>query len=97
LRTSRWTCSPVAPPAWPNQWRLLLLAQAWVLYEYLREQLQDTKLGKASVATLRNRLIKVGAVMIKNTRRFRFLLPTLLPDREILLQAGYPFGADVES
>ncbi|MDP5210813.1 transposase, partial [Microbulbifer sp. 2205BS26-8] len=61
----------------------LLSALAWVLYEYLREQLQDTKLGKASVATLRNRLIKVGAVMIKNTRRFRFLLPTLLPDREI--------------
>ncbi|MDP5211110.1 transposase, partial [Microbulbifer sp. 2205BS26-8] len=56
---------------------------AWVLYEHLREQLQDTKLGKALIAILRNRLIKVGAVVIKNTRRFRFLLPTLLPDREI--------------
>ncbi len=68
---------------WPSQWRLLLSALAWVLYECLRKQLQDTQLAKASAATLRNRLIKVGAVALKNMRRVRYLLPTSFPDREI--------------
>ncbi|MDP5211384.1 transposase, partial [Microbulbifer sp. 2205BS26-8] len=68
---------------WPNQWRLLLSALAWILFEALREQLKNTLLAKASVGTLRNRLIKVAAVVIKNTRRLRFLLPTSMPDREI--------------
>ncbi|WP_444959608.1 IS1380 family transposase [Microbulbifer sp. VVAC002] len=68
---------------WPNQWRLLLSALAWVLFEHLRDQLENTQLARASVATLRNRLIKAAAVVIKNTRRLRFLLPTGMPDREI--------------
>lgn len=71
---------------WPNQWRLLLSALAWVLFEYLRSHLENTRLAKASVSTLRNRLIKVAAVVIKNTRRLRFCLPTSLPDREIFCQ-----------
>ncbi|MEX2963177.1 IS1380 family transposase, partial [Microbulbifer sp. TYP-18] len=73
---------------WPNQWRLLLSALAWVLFEELREQLKNTPLAKASVGTLRNRLIKVAAVVIKNTRRLRFLLPTSMPDREIFCKAA---------
>ncbi|MEX2962685.1 transposase, partial [Microbulbifer sp. TYP-18] len=73
---------------WPNQWRLLLSALAWILFEELREQLKNTPLAKASVGTLRNRLIKVAAVVIKNTRRLRFLLPTSMPDREIFCKAA---------
>ncbi len=67
---------------WPNQWRLLLSALTWVLFEYLRDHLHNTKLAKASVATLRNRLINIAAVVIKNTRRLRFRLPAAMPDRE---------------
>ncbi|MFS1526220.1 transposase [Microbulbifer sp. 2304DJ12-6] len=55
----------------------------WVLSEYLRDHLHNTKVTKAPVTTLRNRLIKIAAVVIKNTRRLRFLLPTAMPDREI--------------
>jgi hypothetical protein len=73
---------------WPNQWRLLLSALAWILFEELRDQLKNTPLSKASVGTLRNRLIKVAAVVIKNTRRLRFMLPTSMPDREIFCMAA---------
>ncbi|MFS1523892.1 transposase [Microbulbifer sp. 2304DJ12-6] len=65
-----------------DQWQLLVSALAWVLLEYLRDHQHNTKLAKASVATLRNRLIKIAAVVIKSTRRLRFLLPTATPDRE---------------
>lgn len=73
---------------WPNQWRLLLSALAWILFEELRDQLRNTPLAKASVGTLRNRLIKVAAVVVKNTRRLRFMLPTSMPDREIFCIAA---------
>ena len=73
---------------WPNQWRLLLSALAWILFEELREQLKGTPLSKASVGTLRSRLIKVAAVVIKNTRRLKFMLPTSMPDRETFCMAA---------
>ncbi len=58
-----------------NQFRLLLAALAYTLMQRLREQaLQGTELERASAATIRVRLLKIGAAIVRNTRRVRILL-----------------------
>jgi hypothetical protein len=60
---------------WPNQFRLLLSSLAYVLVESLRRlALQKTELARAYVGTVRLKLLKIGAVIMRNTRRVRFLL-----------------------
>jgi hypothetical protein len=60
---------------WPNQFRLLLASLAYVLLERLRTVgLAGTELARAQVWILRCRLLKVGAVIVRNTRRVRFYL-----------------------
>jgi hypothetical protein len=41
--------------------------------------LEDTELGKAQSGTIRLKLFKIGAVIIRNTRRIRFLLSSAYP------------------
>ncbi len=68
----------------PNQFRLLLSAIAYVLIECLRcSYLQGTKLFKAQVDTIRLKLFKIGAVIIKNTRKILFSLSSSCVDREL--------------
>ena len=65
---------------WPNQLRLLLASFAYVLLEALRRTtLQETELAQAQVWTLRLKLLKIGAVIIRNTRRVRILLSSAYP------------------
>ena len=65
---------------WANQCRLLLSSLAYVPMENIRRlALPDTELAKAQVGTLRLKLLKVGAVIIRNTRRIRFLLASAFP------------------
>lgn len=65
---------------WPNQFRLLLSALAYVLVESIRRiALQGTELAKAQVGTIRLKLLKIGAVIVQNTRRIRFLLSSAYP------------------
>jgi hypothetical protein len=60
---------------WPNQFRLLLAALAYTLIETIRRiGLKGTKLAKAQCGTIRLKLFKIGAVIIKNTRRVRLML-----------------------
>jgi hypothetical protein len=60
---------------WSNQFRLLLSSLAYILLETIRRlALQGTELAQAYVSTLRLKLIKIGAVVLRNTRRIRFLL-----------------------
>lgn len=61
---------------WANQFRLLLHVAAYLLMQRLRTRLQGTELAKAQVATLRLRLLKVGACVIESVRRVRVHLPT---------------------
>ncbi len=52
----------------------------YVLMEAIRRlALQGTELAKTQVGTLRLKLLKVGAVVIRNTRRVRFLLSSVFP------------------
>ena len=59
----------------PNQFRLLLSSLAYVLVESIRRLvLQKTKLARAYIGTVCLKLLKIGAVIVRNTRRVRFLL-----------------------
>jgi Transposase DDE domain group 1 len=65
---------------WPNQFRLLLSTLAYTLIEALRRiALNHTELAQATCATIRLKLFKVGAVVIRNTRRIRLLLSSHYP------------------
>lgn len=65
---------------WPNQFRILLSALAYVLMESSRRMaLQGTELAKAQMDTIRLKLLKIGAVIVQNTRRIRFLLSSAYP------------------
>jgi hypothetical protein len=73
---------------WPNQFRLLLSAMAYVLISYIRSHaLKDTILENAQVETIRLRLLKIGASIIRNTRRIRFLLSSAFPNQTIFFNA----------
>ena len=65
---------------WPNQFRLLLSSLAYTLVEAIRDTcLHGTELATAQVGTIRLKLFKIGAVIIRNTRRIRFLLSSAYP------------------
>ena len=60
---------------WPNQLRLVLSGFAYILMEYISSKfLSGTELATAQVGTIRLKLLKIGAVIIRNTRRIKFLL-----------------------
>ena len=65
---------------WPNQFRLLLSSFAYTLLEAIRRlALTGTELANAYVGTIRLKLLKIGAVIIRNTRRIRFLMSSVYP------------------
>ena len=69
---------------WPNQFRLLLSSLAYTLVEAIRRiALKGTELAKAYVGTVRLKLFKIGAVILKNTRRVRFLLASGCPNQAL--------------
>ena len=68
---------------WPNQFRLILSSLAYILIESLcRLMLKGTELAQAYVGTIRLKLFKIGAVIVRNTRRIR-----------LLMASGYPYQA----
>lgn len=69
---------------WSNQFRLLLSSLAYILLETIRRlALQGTELAQAYVGTLRLKLLKIGAVILRNTRRIRFLLASSCPYQKL--------------
>jgi hypothetical protein len=69
---------------WPNQLRLLLSALAYTLLEAIRRMaLSGTRLARAQVVTIRLKLLKIGAVILRNTRRVRFLLASACPHQDL--------------
>ena len=74
---------------WPNQFRLLLASLAYTLIEAIRRSaLKGTELANAYVGTIRLKLFKIGAVILKNTRRIRFLLASGCPYKELYFLAA---------
>lgn len=73
---------------WTNQYRLLLSGLAYTLMEGLRRlALKGTQLANAQAATIRLKLIKIGAVITRNTRRIRIHLSETHPLKELFIQA----------
>jgi hypothetical protein len=71
---------------WPNQLRLLLSTLAYVLMEAIRRiGLEGTELARAQVTTIRLKLLKIGSVILRNTRRIRFLLSSACPYQQLFL------------
>ena len=69
---------------WPNQFRLLLSSLTYTLLEALRRLgLDGTELANAYVGTIRLKLLKIGAVITRNTRRIRFLLSSAYPYQDL--------------
>ena len=65
---------------WPNQLRVLLSALAYTLLEAVRRLgLKGTAMARAQVNTIRLKLLRIGAVVLRNTRRVRFLLSSAHP------------------
>lgn len=72
-----------------NWLRVLFSALAYTLMQRLRElALAATDLAKATAATIRVRLLKIGAAVIRNTRRIRILLASHHPLRHIYFVAA---------
>ncbi len=72
-----------------NQLRLLLAALAYTLMQRLRALgLQGTELQSACAATIRVRLLKIGAAILRNTRRVRVMLASHHPLRALFAQAA---------
>jgi Transposase DDE domain group 1 len=73
-----------------NQLRLLLAALAYTLMINLRRlALQGTELAHACTATIRTKLLKIGAAILRNTRRVRVLLASAHPMKQVFLTAAH--------
>ena len=73
---------------WANQFRVILSAAAYVLLETIRRVgLRGTELARAQVGTIRLKLLKIGAVIVRNTRRIRFFFASAYPYRELFKNA----------
>jgi len=77
-----------------NQFRLLLAALAYTLMQRLRAlALRATELERASAATIRVRLLKIGAAILRNTRRVRVMLASHHPLRNLFATAAMRLAA----
>ena len=72
-----------------NQFRLLLSSLAYVLVERLRAlALTGTEFARLQASTLRNKLLKIGAVIVRNTRRVRVLLSSAYAHQQLFCRAA---------
>ena len=72
-----------------NQLRLLLAALAYTLMIKLRRlALAGTELAQACTATIRTKLLKIGAAIVRNTRRVRVLLASAHPMKHVFITAA---------
>ena len=72
-----------------NWLRLMFAALAYTLMQRLREiALAGTELARATASTIRVRLLKIGAAILRNTRRVRIMLASHHPLRDAFLTAA---------
>lgn len=66
----------------------MLASLAYILMERLRAlALRSTEAARHQTQTIRLKLLKIGAVVIRNTRRIRVLLSSACPDQALFLHA----------
>jgi len=74
---------------WANQFRLMLSSLAYLLLEAIRRLgLKGTELAQAQCGTIRLKLLKIGAVMLRNSRRVYFHLSSACPYQALFLRVA---------
>lgn len=76
-----------------NQLRVLFSAVAYVLFQQLRRHLHGTELARATVETLRLRLLKIGATVKESVRRVLVSMPTSHPWKDLWCLAARRIAA----
>lgn len=72
----------------PNQLRVLLSALAYTLMEAIRRlALKGSQLARACCGTIRLKLLKIGAVIVRNTRRVYLMLSSAYPNQGLFIRA----------
>jgi len=71
---------------WANQWRMLLSSLAYTLLEaYRRLGLQGSAMARAQCETIRTKLVKVGAVIVRRASVIRLHFSASHPMRDTLI------------
>jgi hypothetical protein len=79
---------------WANQFRVLLSAAAYVLMETIRRVgLKGTELARAQVGTIRLKLLKIGTVILRNTRRIRLFFSSAYPHQQLFRSVCAALGS----
>ena len=78
---------------WANQLRVLMAAAAYVLLQEIRLNAALTRLARAQVWTLRERLLKLGARVVASVRRIVVHLPESFPWRSDFQRIAVALGA----
>lgn len=69
---------------WANQFRVLLSGIAYTLLEAIRRLgLVGTQYSQSRCDTIRLKLLKIGGVIVRNTRRVRFYLSSAYPYKKL--------------
>jgi hypothetical protein len=89
LAIDRTSCSRF----WANQFRALLTAAAYVLFQELRLHARGTPLARAQVGTLRLDLLKLGVWLERSVRRIVLHLPDSAPWRSDWCRIARSLGA----
>ena len=77
----------------PNQFRILLSGLAYTLMEAIRRiGLANTELASSTCGSIRLKLLKIGAVVLRNTRRVRLLLSSSYPYQKLFHKVVYRLG-----
>jgi hypothetical protein len=76
-----------------NQFRVVMTAAAYLLFQELRWQLRKTELKRAQVGRLRTTLLKVSARVTESIRRIVFHLPTSYAFEKLWRRAAHALGA----
>jgi hypothetical protein len=75
---------------WANQFRLLLSSLAYTLVETIRRLgLKGTELANAYCHTIRLKLLRIGACVLRNTRRVQFHFATAYPYKHLFLLVAH--------
>lgn len=78
---------------WANQLRVLLTAAAYVLLQEIRRAAARTASARAQVATLRDRLLKIGARVVASVRRIVIHMPDTFPYADDWRRVAAALGA----
>ena len=76
-----------------NQFRVLMTAAAYVLFQELRYELRGTEAAHWQVTTIRERLLKIGARVEETARRIVVHLAAACPWRELWCRVARRLGA----